>query len=221
MKVADEVVVVDGGSSDATQEVARELGCKVVENPWPGYARQRVVGVEHAAGEWVLFVDADEEVGDDLAASINAELRRTPRWDAFRLTRVDDFMSRRMPPHGQVRLCRRSEARIRNVLVHERIDVAPDHVGSLQGTLWHHGFRGVSEHVLKVNRYTDLEAEQAWEDGRRPSLLRLVGRPPARFVEKYLLRGLVRRGVPGIALSGQWAYYEFLRELKLFERSDR
>lgn len=218
-KVADEVVVVDGGSTDATPEIALRLGCKVIENPWPGYAAQRNVGVDHADGDWVLFVDADEEVGDDLAGAIDDELRSWPGWDAYGVQRIGDFMGRWMAPDLQVRLCRRDLAVFPSVLVHETIAVEPHRVGKLAGTLWHHGFRSIEDHVARFDRYTSLEADQAWRHGRRPALSRLVARPPARVAEKYLLRGLWRRGIPGLAVAGFWGYYEFLRELKLFERA--
>ena len=220
-RVADEVVVVDGGSSDATPDIARRLGCMVVENPWPGYAAQRQVGVAHATKDWVLFVDADEEVTAELAESILSELTGEPRWDAYAVMRIGDFLGRWMAPDQQVRLCRRTLASYRDVLVHETLDIAPVHTGLLTGVLLHRGFRSVSDHVMRFDRYTTLEAQQAWAEGRRPSVLRLLARPPARLAEKFAYRGLWRKGISGVAVSGLWAYYEFLRELKLFELAGR
>jgi glycosyltransferase involved in cell wall biosynthesis len=217
LRVASEVVVVDGGSSDPTPDIARELGCTVIQNPWPGYAAQRQIGVEHATKEWVLFVDADEEVTVELADSIRRELISEPIWDAYAVVRLGDFLGRWMSTDRQVRLCKRAMARYPDVLVHEKLDIPAERVGSLSGLLLHRGFRSVSDHVRRFDRYTTLEAEGAWIDRRRPSILRLLARPPARLAEQFAFQGLWRKGISGVAVSGLWAYYEFLRELKLFE----
>lgn len=219
---ADEVVVVDGGSRDGTREAAAALGCTVHENPWPGYARQRNFGAEKALHPWILFLDADEIVGEDLAEAIS-RWKRDPdgQEEGFEIRRVGDFLGRWMGSEHLVRLYDRRRHRVGDRHLHETVDVPREKLGRLEGTLWHHGFRSLSEHERRFGRYTDQEVDQALAENRSFSLSRLLLRPPARFVERYVVRGLWRKGIPGLAAALMWFNYEVMKELKLYERVRR
>ena len=214
---ADEVVVVDGGSQDDTVDLCRSLGCRVLENPWPGYAQQRQYALAAARGEWVFFLDADEVVGPELAKDVRRVIEMSGASTAYAVTRVGDFFGRWVGLDEQLRMCRRDEAHILDVLVHEHLSVPARATGHLDGKLWHYGFRSVSDHVKRFDRYTTLEAEAARRAGRRFALKRLVLRPPAHFVLEYAVRGLHRRGVPGLAVALFWFLYDVLVELKVYE----
>jgi glycosyltransferase involved in cell wall biosynthesis len=216
---ADEIVVVDGGSRDGSVQRARELGCTVVENPWPGYAAQRNAGIACAGCEWIFLIDSDEVVGRDLADAILAWKQRPESADAFVLTRRTDLLGRWMAVDPQIRLHHR-RLRFSDQLVHERLDVSSASLEPLPGTLWHYGFRSMNDMVDRYNRYTDLEAQQAMRQ-RGFSLLRLLLRPPLRFARNYLLRGLVFKGIPGFTKASLLAFNELLAEAKLFERQWR
>jgi glycosyltransferase involved in cell wall biosynthesis len=217
---ADEIVVIDGGSRDDTQTVARALGCRVIENPWPGYAKQRNFGAAAAAHAWIFFLDADEIVGADLQAALRQWKAGQPTASAYAVRRIGDFLGRWLDTNrGEllVRLYDRTRVTIPDVPVHERPAVEPNQVVPLRGRLWHHGFRSISDHVARFDRYTTLEAEQSFRLGAGFSLVRLVFRPPARFLHRYFARGLCLRGVAGFSVAMLWVYYEFLREIKLYE----
>ncbi|SER47713.1 Glycosyltransferase involved in cell wall bisynthesis [Faunimonas pinastri] len=217
---ADEILVVDGGSRDGTADAAREAGARVLVNAWPGYARQRNFAAEHAGEDWVFFIDADEAVGSELAEAITAWKAR-PEADplqAFAVTRMNNFFDTWWTKgERQVRLYNRRQHRIRNVLVHETPDATPDQIVQLPGRLWHFGFRSVGNLVMRFNRYTGLEAEKAYLGGRRFSLFRLMWRPPARFVQQYLVHRLCREGMAGFSASVLWVFYEVFTEIKLYE----
>lgn len=216
---ADEIVVVDGGSEDRTVEVARALGCAVYENEWSGFGPQRNFGAERASGDWIFWIDADEVAGPELAAAIQAWKREPDQGvSAFAVERVGDFMGRWL--HGAsewlVRLYDRRRCRVSDEFVHETVE-GPGEPARMRGRLWHYGFRSLSDHVARFDRYTTLEAEKAWSRGRRFSFWRLLWRPPARLFQMLFLRRMYREGAAGIAVCALWVEYEAMRELKLRE----
>lgn len=220
---ADEIVVVDGGSKDNTVQVARSLGCRVLENPWPGYAKQRMFGTERAAYDWVFLIDTDETVNDELAAELLALKLSGGLTDAtigFSLYRIGDFLGRFLD-RGEhlVRLYNRRAYAIRDSLVHEVPDIPEDKVRKLDGILWHYGFRSITDHANRFNKYTGLEAEIMTASGKPFSILRLIVRPPVRFLQQYFLRGMFKKGVAGFAVAVFWAYYDFLVSFKHYERT--
>jgi glycosyltransferase involved in cell wall biosynthesis len=218
--VSDETLVVDSGSSDETVAIAERLGCRVLVNPWPGYGPQRNFGAGHATHDWILWLDADERVGDDLGRSLAEWKERSSAGAvAFRVRRIGDFMGRWLPEAGewQVRLYDRGRCGILERLVHERVDPHGGAVATLEGTLWHPGFRSLHDHVDRFNRATSLDARATAQEGRRFSLSRLLARPPLRFAQRYLLQRLYRHGVAGLTVALLWAYYEAQHELKLYE----
>lgn len=224
--ISDETLVVDVGSADDTVAIAQRLGCRVLVNPWPGYGPQRNFGADHATHDWILWLDADESVGEDLGRSLAAWKQCPPTGvAAFRVRRIGDFMGRWLPEAAdwQVRLYDRRRCRVLERLVHEQVDPGQGPVGVLDGTLWHAGFRSLHDHVERFNQYTSLDARAVAQEGGRFSVWRLLARPPLRFVQRYLLQRLYRHGVPGLAVALLWTYYEVLRELKLleFDRSRR
>ncbi len=217
---ADEIIVVDGGSHDSTVSIAENLGCKVIINPWPGYAKQRNFGADKAINNWILYIDADEVVDQQLASSLikwkNA-LQVTA--NAFSVNRISDFLGKWLDskPETHIRLYNKSVFQIKDVLVHEGPDVGNERVIKLQGTIWHAGFRNISELTARFNKYTDLDAQKSYLLGQKFSILRLLFKPHAKFLQMYIWHGLYRQGFIGLIVAGLWSYYIFLKEIKLYE----
>lgn len=217
---ADEIVVIDGGSQDATVQISESLGCKVYMNPWPGYAKQRNFGADQAKHDWIFFLDADEVVDTELAIALLAWKKSIePTTKALSVRRVGDFFGQWLDSRAEahVRLYDKTQLRIKDVLVHEGPDVKDEPVALLPGTLWHQGFRDMSDLVIRFNKYTDLDAKQAHISGERFNLIRLLFKPPAKFLQQYLWYGMYRQGLAGFTLSSLWGYYIFLKEIKLYE----
>jgi glycosyltransferase involved in cell wall biosynthesis len=216
---ADEVLVLDGGSEDETVALARGLGCRVLVNPWPGYIEQRNLGASEASHDWIFIIDADEVVCGELATELGVWKEQADEAkEGYWVYRYGDFFSSRMIPDAySVRLYDRRRLRFEGGLVHESVPVAPQRAGSFKGTIWHYGFRSVSDHVSRFNEYTDLEAQKAHLAGKSFSVARLLLRPPARFAQRYLLQRLYKEGIAGLTVAVLWTYYEFLREIKLYE----
>ncbi|MDT3427289.1 glycosyltransferase involved in cell wall biosynthesis [Paenibacillus forsythiae] len=216
---ADDIVVVDGGSTDGTVLIAERLGCSVYHNPWPGYAKQRIFGADQAPSNWIFVIDSDEEVSEELQKSLLA-WKKEPENEvkAYTVYRIGDFLGRWMPKGEHlVRLYKKDEVRMKDVLVHEGPDVDPSAVPCLSGTLWHHGYRSIQDHVQRFNKYTDLEARKDYDRGKAFSLLRLLLRPPAKLIYTLFVRRMITKGIAGFSVAFFWMYYEFLKEIKLYE----
>jgi glycosyltransferase involved in cell wall biosynthesis len=222
---ADEIVVVDSASTDATVEIARRYTDRVVVRPWPGYVDQKNHAAALAAHDWILSLDADEQVTPDLAAELQALLRTAPAAAGYRVPRVTFHLGRWIRstdwyPDYQLRLYDRRRARWTGRHVHESVR-ADGPVLDLRSELQHYPYRDLSHHLQTMDRYTTLAARQMREDGRTAGFLDVALHPPAAFLRNYVLRGGFRDGVPGLVISLLNATYVALKFAKLWESWSR
>ena len=218
---ADEIVVVDSGSTDATTTIASRYTDRVVVRPWQGYADQKNAAALLASHDWILSLDADERVTQELAAEIRTTLEQTPAHDAFRMPRVTWHLGRWIRttdwyPDYQVRLYNRASAHWAGGRVHEGVATTGS-LGSLSNELQHYPYRDIAEHVETIDRYTTLAAQTLHERGARAGWLQLAGHAPLAFLRNYILRGGFRDGQVGLIVSAMNAYYVFLKFAKLWE----
>lgn len=219
---ADEIVVVDAGSTDKTLEVARTFTDHVLSRPWDGFARQKNFALDHARGEWVLSLDADEEVSPELREEIGRVLEQARGPDGYSVPRRNIFWGRwvrhgRLYPDWQLRLFRRGRGRFIARDVHESVEV-DGVVARLPGALVHRSYRDVAEFLERTNRYTTLAADECVRAGRGIAALDLVVRPLGRFVSMYVLHRGFLDGWRGFLLAALYAYYVFVRSAKIWER---
>jgi len=226
---ADEIVVVDSGSSDGTAEIARRYGARLVQKEWLGFGRQKQYAVDQARHDWVLCLDADETVSPQLAASIQAALA-APVSPVYRMPRRNRFLGRWLShgegyPDWSPRLFNRMNARWSDDLVHEKVlyAVTP---GTLQGDLLHDSSDDLTAYLERQNRYTTLAARQAYELGRSAGLFHILMSPVVRFLKFYVLRLGFLDGMPGllhisIGCMNSYLKYAKLIELRGRDRRDR
>ncbi len=198
---ADEIVVVDSGSSDATVEIALKSGARVISQSWLGFGRQKQFAVNQASHDWVLCLDADEQVSDRLRASIREALQQ-PHSPAYKMPRSNRFMGRYLHhgegyPDWSLRLFDRRHARWSDDTVHEKV-LTDGRIGILNGDLLHDSAEDLATYLDKQNRYTTLQAETLFRAGRRSGLAQLLFSPLARFLRFYFFRLGCLDGVPGL-----------------------
>ncbi len=198
---AEEIIVVDSGSTDGTVGLAARHGARVVQKEWLGFGPQKQFAVAAASHDWVLCVDADECVSAELREDILAELK-SPRALVYAVPRRNRFLGHWLK-HGEgypdwgVRLFHRAHARWSNDAVHEKVVTALP-IAKLSGDLLHDSAETLEKYLDKQNRYTSLQAETMRAAGRRANVLHLVLSPLFRFIKFYLLRLGFLDGVPGL-----------------------
>jgi glycosyltransferase involved in cell wall biosynthesis len=218
---ADEVIVVDAGSSDGTADIARAKGARVETRRWTGYVDQKNHAAALARNDWIFSLDADERITPRLASEIRALLASDPARKGYRVPRVTFHLGRWVRttdfyPDYQTRLYDRRFARWRGAHVHESVEVDGG-VGQLAGELQHYSYKDLRDHLDRINQYSTLAARQMYESGRRSGPLDLIVHPPAAFLRNYVLRRGFLDGTAGLTLSAVNAYSVFLKFAKLWE----
>ena len=223
---ADEIVVVDSGSTDATQSISRQLGAKVHPTAdWPGFGPQKNRALDLATSEWVLSLDADEWLTPELQAEVRNTVVSPGSQSAFRVPRASYFCGRLMRhsgwwPDPVLRLFRRGRARFSDDLVHERL-IVDGTVGDLSSLLMHESFVGFEEVLDKVNRYSSAGAQMMVADGRAGSLTSAVAHGVWTFVRTYVLKAGFMDGREGFMLAvsnAEGVYYRYLKAWWLGQR---
>jgi glycosyltransferase involved in cell wall biosynthesis len=194
---AQDLVVVDSGSTDGTHEIAATAGARVFEEPWQGFAAQKNSAIAHATGDWILSLDADEEVSPELAREIEALLSSEPRFSGYRIPRLNHFLGKPLRhggywPDPKLRLFRSGWARFAQRPVHETVE-STGPVGTLKNPLIHHCYATLDEYIEHMNRYSSAGAQMLVESGRATrSLPALVWNallnPLATFIYNYFFR---------------------------------
>lgn len=231
MGVADEIIVVDSGSTDRTLEIAREFGhiVNVYTEPWKGFARQKNSAIEKCTGEWVLSLDADEELTPDLAGEIRVAVTGDSV-DGYWIKRLNYFLGRAMRHGGQypdpkLRLFRRGKGRCRERAVHETFEV--DGVtATLKNSMLHHAYPTLTSYIEHMNSYSSLGAEIAVAKGQTSGNIvafwfNVVVRPRLQFVYNYIFRGGFLDGREGFLLHWYHQTYASWKYAKAWERGKK
>jgi glycosyltransferase involved in cell wall biosynthesis len=228
--IADEMIVLDCGSTDRTVALAEACGARVVHEAWKGFAAQKNSALEKAKGDWILSLDADEEVSPELAQSIRAATTAAtpPPFDGYAFARRNLYLNRWLKragyyPDPKLRLVRREHARFTPRLVHEDM-AAPPRVGRLQGDLIHHAYPTLESFIEHSNRYSTLAAEMVVAESAGPvpfSVINIVLRPLVRFVYNYFFRLGFLDGREGLLVLLNHAIYVSWKYAKAWELSKK
>jgi len=218
LRCCDEIVVVDSGSNDRTVEIAANLGARVIDSVWPGYARQKNHASDQASYDWVLSIDADESLSEALEGEIWQLKKTGPQHEAYTMPRLAQYLGRWILhsgwyPDRKIRLFDRRRAKWVGDYVHESVDVQGS-VGHLQSNLLHFTCDSLSEHLKTMDRYTTLAAEQLVAQRADIGWRHLLLDPPWTFCKTYFLQRGFLDGTEGVAIAYMAALYNFVKYAK-------
>ncbi|MBK7141275.1 MAG: glycosyltransferase family 2 protein [bacterium] len=216
---ADEIVVVDSGSTDRTVEIAQSFKAKVFQSAWEGFGRAKQSAADHATGEWLLSLDADEEISPALAIEIKQVISSADSYPGYSLPRKTMFLGRWILhcgwyPDHVLRLFKRSAGRFDTALVHERVLLQGDE-GRLTGEILHYSYPNLELYLEKLNRYTTLGAEESWREGKRANWFHVVVKPPIAFFKHYISKRGFLDGLEGFILCALSAMSVMVKYAKL------
>lgn len=221
LPVADEIVIVDSGSTDATKAIAERFPLvRWYEKPFDGYGSQKNYANTLAQGRYILSIDADEVLSPELQAAI---LRQKGGWqaEAYRFLRIAIYCGRAIRagdwyPDWKVRLFRKGKAHWSTDPVHERLLLAPGTtLGTLPGELWHYTYDSIEENFLRTSRYAWLAARASYQQGYKPRWGWAFLRAASRFLKSLFLKSGWRAGWRGVSIAFIGACAYVLKELYL------
>lgn len=221
-KVADEIFVIDSGSTDKTQEIAEKYGAKFLFHKWKNISAQKHYGQELCHNDWVLSLDADEVLSPELIAEIKEKMKN-PAADAYRIKICDMLPGDKKPrlfakTYNQVRLYNRKKNNMPDDLTNDRVVVGEGAVvEQLEAKVFHYSYISLTQTWFKLNMYTDELVKTAVEQGRKYSKLRLYTEFPRQFLVYYFKKRYFLYGTCGFWMATTYAYFRFLKIAKWFE----
>jgi len=224
---ADEIVIVDSGSTDRTCDIAREVGARVISEPWRGYTAQKNYALELCTKDWILSLDADEEVSAELADEIRAVLNRDAKFDGYSMPRKNLFLGRWMKhggfyPDPKLRLFRRGKAYSTGRDPHDRFEMRNgEPVGGFKGALIHHTYPTLNLYLEHMNRYSNVWNRVPGAVPQRFSINAIVLRPLFTFIYNYFFRLGFLDGREGLLLHMYHAGYVSWKYAKGWEMGKR
>lgn len=221
-QVADEIIVVDSGSTDKTEEIAKQYGAKFVFHEWKNISSQKHYGQELCQNDWVLSLDADEVLSDELIIEINAEMNN-PQADVYKIKICDMMPGDKKPralakSYNLERLYDKRKSNMPDDLTNDRVIVGKNaKVAQLKYKIHHYSYISLTRVWYKLNMYTDELVKTAVEQGRYYTHLRLYTEFPRQFLRYYFIKRYFLYGTCGFWMATTYAYFRFLKIAKWFE----
>lgn len=218
--LVDEIVVVDSFSNDHTVEICREFGARIIQNPFSGHIQQKNFALDQAKNDYVLSLDADEEVSASLAKSI-LQVKNNPQAQGYSMNRLSNYCGKWIHhgswyPDRKLRLFDRRVVRWGGENPHDKaIPASGARVEHLSGDIHHYSYYTLDEHIRKLDYFSGIAAQSLFQKGRSAGLVKIVFRPGLAFVRDYVLRGGFLDGYEGFLIARLTAWYTFQKYVKL------
>jgi len=222
LKWVDEIVVIDSGSQDQTVAICENFGCKVIETNWMGFGATKQLGVDSSKNDWVLSIDADEEVSDELAKEIQFLIsENTCIKNAFSIKRKSFYLGRLINYSGwqddyPIRLFNRKHAKFNSKSVHEKVEVDDSDVKRINKIIFHYPFPSIEKHIKKINLYSTLAASELFNNKSKHIFLYPFAAGLFKFLKIYIIKKGFLDGKEGLILSLLSSHYVFLKYMKLW-----
>ncbi len=219
--VADEIIVLDSFSTDNTVQIAEENGATVFTHAWEGYSAQKNFGNTIAKNHWILSLDADEAVSQELKVAIN-KIKNNPKADGYQLSRLTNYCGHWIRhgdwyPDYKLRLWNKSLGNWHG-LIHEEIILPPNsNIQKLSGNLHHYSYYSVLDHVAQMHKFTELMAQDNIVNNRKASLFKIVLSPPTKFIKSYFIHLGFLDGFYGFVVAVMSAHATFLKYIRTRE----
>ena len=223
VKWADEIILMDSFSTDGTVEIALRYGAKIVQKEFVGFGKLRNIAIDNCSNEWVLSVDADERVTEELKNEIIQKLAKGPDADAYYVPRKSHFLKYWVrhcgwyPDYRQPQFFNKKKMRYTEQLVHETYELNGK-IGYLKGHILQYPFLSLDQFFKKMDRYSSLRAEEMFRDGKRFSLFQMIINPASMFFRMYIAKVGFLDGKVGFILSVLYSYYTMTKYIKLWEK---
>lgn len=225
---ADEIIVIDSGSIDDTQKIANKFGAKVIFNEWQGFGQQKIFGEKECQNDWILNIDADEEISSQLAQEI-LHLKESTKFNNFygyKIKIVNKFRFEDRPKkwayyYNQLRLYNKKYGGFRNSTVHDSVIMIPEvqnKISQLNNIIYHQSFRSYSHWLEKINYYSSMQAQDAHLKNKKISSSKILFISIIAFLKAYIIRRYFIYGFKGFIYSYLFAFSRFAKAIKHAEK---
>jgi glycosyltransferase involved in cell wall biosynthesis len=217
---ADEIVIVDSGSTDKTIEICKSFNCKIVSTPWLGFGKTKQLAVNNASNEWIFSIDSDEVCSPALRDKIMSVLENS-EYDGYTIKRTTFYLGKPIKYCGwqrdfPLRLFNKEKGTFNERPIHEYVELNGS-IGRINSILYHYSFPTLSSHFQKMDSYTDLSAEEAYSEGKKSSIVAAVLNGVFKFIKMYFLKLGLLDGTAGFVLCKNSAFGVYLKHLKIYE----
>jgi glycosyltransferase involved in cell wall biosynthesis len=226
---ADEIVIIDDFSADNTVKIAKDMGCKVVQNKFEYFGKQRNFALSQCLHEWVICLDADERITPKLRLEIECQLQNSPAYDAFVAPRKNKFINKWIlhsgwyPDYRHPVFFNKNKMKYKDQLVHEDIDYNGNGKKFyFKGDILHYSYSNIKQFVKKSDFYTDLRSKEMFEKGVKFTVLNLFVNPFVMFVKMYIVKKGFLDGLAGFMLALLYSsFYTLMKYIKLWELENK
>ncbi|SHG44396.1 glycosyltransferase family 2 protein [Winogradskyella jejuensis] len=220
LSFADEIIIVDGFSTDKTADIAKQYDVKFVQREFDNFSNQRNYAISLAKHNWVVFFDLDETISEELAKEIQQSVKNNTDVNAYKVKRNFHFMGKRIKYSGfqndaVVRVFKKDTCKYNGKLVHETLEV-DGKIGLLKAKSNHFSYKGIDAYNEKLTQYSRYQAEMLFKKNLRPNLYHFLVRPWYRFFHQYIIKLGILDGKEGFILAYCSAFAVFKRYIQLW-----